>query len=317
MQKYRFRVRTWFSVLLIGLFGLSPFFVTTARAQAPESRSLIIQDGAVILDGERLAPDELPPSLDTKDIQLHYTFSGDVRPVIDVNGAYFVIESDGIREVAQGEQDGVSVFLRQNGPVRAPDSDRVSFRNQNLPKDIRSFAAPHAASIERQARELQAQAAQFQELQARLQEDFGDRQVEELYEAAQRLGQQAQQAALAAEALPQIEVRHYLEGIQRKDRELYERLVDEREMESESIRLSREIRATENEQERAERTTELRAKLDEIFELKQANRRREIEQFENRLNDLQKKLQERERLREQIIDGRLRQLLDQDDVTNW
>lgn len=316
MQKYRVRVRSWFSALLVGLFGLSSLSVTSAIAQATESRSLVIRDGAVFLDGERLTSDELPPSLDTKDIQLHYTFSGDVRPVIDVNGAYFVIESDGIREVAEGEQKGVSVFLRQNGPVRAPDSDRVAFSNQNLP-DITSFAAPHAASIERQARELQAQAVHFQELQARLQEGFGDRQVEELYEAAQRLGRQAQQAARAAEALPHIEVQHYLEGIQREDRELYDRLVDEREMESESIRLSREIRAVENEQERVERIGELRAKLDEIFELKQANRRREIEQFENRLEDLQRKLEERERLRDQIIDGRLRQLLDQEDVTNW
>lgn len=311
------RLFTWISALLIGLLGFSTYPAGTAHGQAPESRSLSIRDGAVYLDGIPIPPEELPPSLDVRDVQLHYTFSGDVRPVVDLNGSFYFIESDRIRAASEAERGGVSVSLRQNGPVRAHLPNRLGFTVNDGPGDITSFAAPHAAAVERQARELEAQAVQFQELQSRLQEQFGDRQVQELYEAAQRLGRQARQAAMAAEAMPLVEVQHYLDGIQRQDQELYELLVEEREMEKETIRLSQEIRAMENDQERAERTEELRKTLDDIFKLKQANRQREIEQFENRLKDLQTRLEERERLRDEIIDGRLRQLLRLEDETNW
>jgi hypothetical protein len=288
-----------------------------AQAQAQGSRTLSIRDGEVFLNGERIAQDELPPSLDTEGIQAHYTFSGDVRPVIEINGQFYVVEQDGLRAAEAGEQDEVSVFLREYGPLRDNAANGFHFNIQDYAGDISDFAAPHAEAIERQARQLYAQAAEFEELQSRLQEQFGDRRMQELTEAAQRLGLQAQKAAMAAEALPRIEVQHYLDGIQREDQELYHLLLREREMEQESIRLSNEIRHLAESAERVERTEELRETLDAIFELKQANRRREIEQFESRLEELQERLVERERRREEIIDGRLRQLLHLQDDTNW
>ncbi len=316
---FRFAMRShqivkWFSVLLLGGFILAP--LTSARAQAPESRSFSIQDGEVYIDGERLPPDDLPASLNTEGVQVQYTFSGDVRPVININGSLYVLEEDRIRKAEAADQDGVSVFMRQ-GPVRTDVSDEFGFSFKNASGDITDFAAPHAATIERKARELQAQAVHFQEVQARLQEQLGDRRIQELTDAAQRLGVRAHEAAMAAEALPQVEVQHYLDGIQRNDRELYDLLLQEREMEQETIRLSREIRALAEGPERKERTEELRARLDQIFELKQTNRRREIEQFEHRLAELQERLEEREKLRDDIIENRIRELLHHENDSNW
>jgi LmbE family N-acetylglucosaminyl deacetylase len=311
------QISKWNIALLLGSLIVAALPAVTVHAQAQQSRTLSIRDGGVFLNGERIAQDELPPSLDTEGIQAHYTFSGDVRPVIEINGMFFVVEEDGLRTAEAGEQDGVSMFLREYGPFRENAANGFQFKIQDYVSDISDFAAPHAAAIETQARQLSAQAAEFTELQSRLQEQFGDRRMQELTEAAQRLGLQAQRAAMAAESLPRIEVQHYLEGIQREDRELYELLLREREMEQESIRLSQEIRVMSDSADRVERTGELRETLDEIFELKQDNRRREIKQFESRLAELQERLVERERRREQIIDGRLRQLLDLQDDTNW
>lgn len=306
---------SWLNALMLAFIGLSPISTLDALGQDQEMRSLSIVDGQVYLDGRQLPPDELPTGLDVEGVQLTYAFSGDVRPVVEVNGAFFTIEAEGLREVSRTDQgDGVSVFFGQR---EAAPPDRLTFRTNRNQDDIVAVAAPHAASIEQHARALEAQAAHFQELQLRLQDQFGEHQIAELNEAARRLERQAQQAVLAAEALPQLELRQYLDTIERQDRELYDRLVDERRMERETILLSERIRRTDNEAERAGLTDELRTKLNEIFELKQDNRRREIEQFESRLEDLQSKLAERERLRDQIIENRLRQLLDKNDEATW
>ncbi len=112
------------------------------------------------------------------------------------------------------------------------------------------------------------------------------------------LGQSAAQQAEQA----------YLQELSERDRALYERLLREREMEGEALRLAQQIRQNPD---AASLRAQLREKLDAMFELKQENRREEIRQVEDVLEALRQQLRKREALREQVIQHRMRELTDQ------
>lgn len=102
----------------------------------------------------------------------------------------------------------------------------------------------------------------------------------------------------------------YLSEVQRANRALYERLVRERTMENQAQDLARVIRMLpEASDERRAKEDSLRALLNDIFELKQENRRREIERLQREIQQLQRSLQKRKRMRDAMIDHRLDQLV--------
>lgn len=102
----------------------------------------------------------------------------------------------------------------------------------------------------------------------------------------------------------------YLSEVQQANRELYERLLRERTMEKQAQDLARVIRMLPQESdERRAKEDSLRALLNNIFELKQENRRREIERLQREIQQLQRSLQKRKQMREPMIDHRLNQLV--------
>jgi len=101
----------------------------------------------------------------------------------------------------------------------------------------------------------------------------------------------------------------YLKELQKHSHSLYERIMRERRMEAETRELARTIRLLPEGAERQTQIDTLRATLNKIFELKQENRLREIEQLQNQIVDLQRSLQKRERMREEMIDRRMSQLI--------
>lgn len=101
----------------------------------------------------------------------------------------------------------------------------------------------------------------------------------------------------------------YLSEMQRRHRELYDRLVRERQMEAETMELARVIRLLPDGPERQAQIDTLRATLNEIFDLKQENRRREIEALQQQIMDLQRSLKQREQMRDAMVDQRIQQLL--------
>ena len=104
--------------------------------------------------------------------------------------------------------------------------------------------------------------------------------------------------------------REYLSEVQRANRDLYERLLRERSMEKQAQDLARVIRMLpEDSEERAARIDSLRGLLNTIFDLKQENRRREIERLQREIQELQRRLQKRKRMRDAMIDHRLNQLV--------
>lgn len=108
---------------------------------------------------------------------------------------------------------------------------------------------------------------------------------------------------------PATDHREYLSELERSSQQLYERLLRERRMEREAQGLARTIRLMSEGSEREAKVDTLRSMLNEIFELKQENRRREIERLQQKIRELQQSIQEREQMREVMIDRRLQQLL--------
>lgn len=103
----------------------------------------------------------------------------------------------------------------------------------------------------------------------------------------------------------------YMQGLSERDRALYERLIREREMETEAYRLAQRLRQNPSDAAYPTLRNQLREKLDAMFELKQENRREEIQQVEEVLQALRQRLQEREAMRDEIIQHRMRELTGQ------
>jgi hypothetical protein len=109
---------------------------------------------------------------------------------------------------------------------------------------------------------------------------------------------------------PEADHRQYLHALRRSSHTLYERLLRERRMEQNARDLARAIRLLPEGPERRARIDTLHAMLEEIFELKQENRRREIERLQRQIRELQQNLQKRAQMRDRMIDRHLRQLTD-------
>lgn len=103
----------------------------------------------------------------------------------------------------------------------------------------------------------------------------------------------------------------YMQGLSERDRALYERLIREREMEAEALRLAGALRQNPNAPNQTTLRSQLREKLEAMFELKQENRREEAMQVEEVLQALRQRLQEREAMRDEIIQHRMRELTGQ------
>ncbi len=205
------------------------------QAQSQSSRTLVIEDGAVYLDGRRIPEDELPPSLDVSNLNARYSFSGIDRPVVELNGALYALDDSLTPVDPSAVSAGQSVFSLRSSPAA----------------DARG-AAPTSLSP------FQAE---------------------------------------------------YLREMQQRHKQLYERLMHERRMEADTYELARVIRQLAPGAERERYLDSLRTTLNEIFELKQENRRREIDQIEEQLDELQRRLEERERVRDRMIEQRIRQLV--------
>jgi hypothetical protein len=104
----------------------------------------------------------------------------------------------------------------------------------------------------------------------------------------------------------------YLQTLSERDRALYERLIRERDMEEEALRLAYLIRRSEETGERNRLTDRLREQLGSLFEIKQQNRQEEIVQVEVLLDNLREQMRERQRLRSELIEQRLLELTGQE-----
>ncbi len=291
-------MKAYLRILFIALLAGMPLGLLVP-AQAQPTHALTIRDGKVYLDGRELPKDELPESLNLEGMTAELTFTGEAQPVFEIAGVLYRVDADGLVEIdaEEAEASGMAVFFM---PDATFDLNAVG-------------DAPLEEVRERFVVGLNTRAEQLKALSYELQ----NRQNQEAERLMQQVRLQAEEAARMAGALPRIERESYYREVRKHDRELFEQLKREEQMEMETRRLAARIQATSDDEARQKLIEELRARLDEIFELKQANRRREIAQLEAQLEDLRKRMNEREKMRERIIELRLNELIGASDPYNW
>ena len=265
-------------------------------------RSFKIQDGAVFIDGQKVSPDKLPEGFPPEGASVYYRFSTglDKDLIVAVKGGpQYILKGDSLWATTPR---AFSCTMQEHGCKDMEADAHVLF----IP------TTPLETILELKAEDLHEQARRLQELQGRLAES----QTDELQQMVQEMTLRAAEAARMASELPHIQVQHYFSDIQDKNKGLFDRLMSERRMEGETVSMARKIAAMEEGKARRDSIAVLRERLDEIFELKQENRRREVEELEEKLQELQKAVAERERLGDQIVDRRLQELLG-NDTLDW
>lgn len=270
-------------------------------AWAQPAYSLTIRDGRVYINEKLLEADELPPSLDVRAVgNQSITFVGHVNPSIQLGGVLYALDGQKLREVANLKmaEGALPVYFRDGTQVMAADEDAsgVYFTS----KDGNYFS--RVTTMQEHAQALQQHTQELEQL-GRVQDGAEANAVIE--QARQRM----QEAARVAQYPLQIEVQSYLNEVQQQDQMLYDRLIREWQLESEVRSLAMKIRMENDAAERQRGLSELQKRLSEIFELKQQNRRHEIQQLERQLEELQNSLNRREELRDVMIKYRLEELL--------
>jgi len=199
------------------------------------------------------------------------------------------------------DEDGLVIFFRDDsgGVVEMP-SPEGTVRRFRLDGPVNPTIGTYLEVLDEQARAFERFGAQLAERQSRDTETL-----------ARQLRDEAEQTAIMVRAFPRVEFQTYLDGLQHRDQHLYDRLLREQRMEVASADLARRVFAAPDEPTRQSLTESLRGQLEEIFELKQQNRRDEIGQLELQLRELREQLSERERNRDAIISRRLESLVGQ------
>ena len=98
---------------------------------------------------------------------------------------------------------------------------------------------------------------------------------------------------------------------------LYGERIAEQHLEIKSRQLAARIRQAQDNSKQLRLRKELRELLEELFELKQENRRNEIRMLRGKLKELEKQLRVREKHRDAIIDRRMRELIGEDVLYRW
>ncbi|MGE5350936.1 MAG: hypothetical protein ACM3P0_02570 [Acidobacteriota bacterium] len=102
----------------------------------------------------------------------------------------------------------------------------------------------------------------------------------------------------------------------RRGKDASERLKKMTELEIETESLGLEYRKADK-AEREKIKSDLQAKLGDLFELRESNRKEEVKDLEERLSDLKQTLDERRKNKDKIISNRLNDLTGEDESTEW
>ena len=137
-----------------------------------------------------------------------------------------------------------------------------------------------------------------------------DRMPYESRSGRQSLAYASPQASAAVTTQYSAMMQQYISDVSKRDEALYKQLITELELERETKEIAYQARTLPEGPDRDEMTEHLRTLLGQIFDLKQENRQREIQQLEEQLIILKKRLAEREAMKDRIIDHRIGQLIE-------
>ncbi|MCS7029317.1 MAG: hypothetical protein NZ519_11195 [Bacteroidia bacterium] len=109
----------------------------------------------------------------------------------------------------------------------------------------------------------------------------------------------------------------YYQDLKKQDPETFEKLTQEAELEKKSQEIAIAYNSTPDKQQKEELEKELREVLDELFELKIKNTEREILRLQGSVDELKKKLSDRRKNKEAIIQKRISILIHKEPETEW
>lgn len=269
----------------------------------PVAEKVSIERGTVFVNGKQVDDSSLPSGLRDLSSDVNMTFWTSDNALIEINGATFVFENGTFQDADPSERSKRNVM--------------VMFSSEDNGADVRLYEAPAAVSgyvvrgrnaegevMQNYVAQLRQQAEEFNKLTFELKNV-----APQTNELARQMVVEAENTARLASVLPRVEYEAYLGSIQNQNQRLYQELMREREMEMRTHQLAQAIHRAESDDEREAHEKELRDILTEIFELKQANREKEIDQLEQQLKELQSRLEDRESLKKDIIESRLNDLL--------
>ncbi len=266
-----------------------------APAGAQTVQTLTINDGKITINGQEVSVKDLPEAVDLRGFKATYTFSGDVRPFIKLGEVFYILEGQHLRAVTELQNEEGSLFLFIDGTgYEAALLGRY--------RDAADRPSLSAVLAQQQAQALQQSTQELEQLNNQVDQ----RQANQVIEKALV---QVAQAAEVMQSLPKLQVQSYLSGVRQYNQNLYTLLVHEWRMDREAEALALKIRRLPNGEERTNRIAQLRQKINEIFDLKQQNRRREIRQIETELAALHERLRKRETFRDRLIDQHLADLI--------
>lgn len=311
---HRMGLPKWSLLIVVLTLVLAPDAAAQQQASharaTGESHTLVIRDGTVWLDGEAVPSDELPPGLDLRGVQMYEQIGSRGGVTFDVRGQTLALRDGRLVRVEEPSQQAeVSVYFRVQGETVPADEAvrRVSPQSTASVASGTAYAGSAvAADMLRQSQALEAQVLELAE------EDVQRLRREQLERQVQLLQRQAASMVETANRLTQAEVQAYFDALQQRDTDLFQQIQREWSLEASTVQIANEIRRTNDSSRRARLSEELRARLDHMFELKQENRRREIDQLERELEALQERLAQRERLRDEIVRRRMEELTGDD-----
>lgn len=267
------------------------------------AQKVTIEKGTVYVNGKEVADSNLPPSLRQLDSEVNMTFWTSNNALLEINGMPFVFENGSFREAGPNEKTDRNVRV-----VFTSENNGANFRLYESPEVVSGYLVrsqdANSEVMKSYVAQLRERAEEFNKLTFELKEV-----APESSQLARQMVVEAENTARLASIFPRVEYEAYMGNMQNQNRRLYEELVREREMEMRTHQLAQAIQSATDQETRDAHENELRSVLTEIFELKQANRRKEIQQLEGQLKDLRSRLEERESLKQDIIDSRLNDLL--------
>lgn len=268
---------------------------------AQQTHKITIEDGKVFVDGRAVSRSELPESLDPSGLKGTFNFWSDDNALIEIRNHVYEVRDGRLLEAneKQIEDGNIMVFFSsedENFPLRVFRADEAKFVTESYNEPVQVYVR----ALKNQAQEMDRIRVQFESLQ----QDNQAGMVREMVVGAER-------AARLAEALPQAQFQAYLHEIQDSDQQLYGQLQLEHRMELESQQLARRLATASSSRDKKAARADLEAKLSEIFDLKQQNRAREVQQLTLQLDELRSRLKAREDQRNALIERRIDELVSQ------
>lgn len=287
-------------LLIIACSAVLLLAVTVSDTRAQVHR-VEVTGGQVVVDGKPLHGSAVAPSFDAGRLQASFVLEGNDHAYLHIGQTLYRVSAEGVQEVGPAERLHHAENARQEGRavVRFAAEERPVSRQAEV-----SMIAEQAEVLRERARELQRMTFDLQ--QTRMQSN----QLFDMIESIQRSAAETEQVA---RSLPHLQAQRYMQEMRERNTELYERLVREQSLERETLDLSQQIRTLSEGAERDQLIERLRSRLEEIFGMKQDNRRQEIAELEERLSSLQRRLEKRERYFEYIVDRRLKELIGDED----